>query len=58
MKTRLAVSLRASSVRRADKWVLRDISWQLRPGELPCGITHGLHLHKRPARIADSYSAT
>jgi molybdate transport system ATP-binding protein len=30
---RLAMSLRAVSVRRSDKWVLRDISWQLRPGE-------------------------
>ena len=33
MKGRLAVSLRSLSVRRGDKWVLRDISWQLRPGE-------------------------
>src|ERR1700674_4719914 len=33
MKDRLAVSLRSLSVRRGDKWVLRDISWQLRPGE-------------------------
>jgi molybdate transport system ATP-binding protein len=33
MKARLAVSLRSLSVRRGDKWVLRDISWQLRPGE-------------------------
>ena len=33
MKPRLAVSLRSLSVRRGDKWVLRDISWQLRPGE-------------------------
>ncbi|HEY0800950.1 MAG TPA: ATP-binding cassette domain-containing protein [Steroidobacteraceae bacterium] len=32
MKARLAVSLRALSVRRGDKWVLRDITWQLRPG--------------------------
>jgi len=27
------VLLRAVSVRRGDKWVLRDISWRLRPGE-------------------------
>jgi molybdate transport system ATP-binding protein len=33
MKDRLAMSLRAVSVRRGDKWVLRDISWRLRPGE-------------------------
>ena len=33
MSARLAISLRAVSVRRGDKWVLRDISWQLRPGE-------------------------
>jgi molybdate transport system ATP-binding protein len=33
MKPRLAVSLRSLSVRRGDKWVLRDITWQLRPGE-------------------------
>jgi molybdate transport system ATP-binding protein len=33
MKGGLAVSLRSLSVRRGDKWVLRDISWQLRPGE-------------------------
>jgi molybdate transport system ATP-binding protein len=26
--------------------------------DLPQGMTHGLHLHKRHARIADSYSAT
>ena len=25
--------LHAVSVRRGDKWVLRDVSWQLRPGE-------------------------
>ena len=31
MKARLAVSLRALSVRRGDKWVLRNITWQLRP---------------------------
>jgi molybdate transport system ATP-binding protein len=30
---RLAVSLHAVSVRRGEKWVLRDINWQLRPGE-------------------------
>jgi molybdate transport system ATP-binding protein len=33
MTDRLAMLLRAVSVRRADKWVLRDISWRLRPGE-------------------------
>jgi molybdate transport system ATP-binding protein len=32
MKAGLAVSLRSLSVRRGDKWVLRDITWQLRPG--------------------------
>ena len=26
--------------------------------DLPRGMTHGLHLHKRHARITDSYSAT
>jgi molybdate transport system ATP-binding protein len=33
MTNRLAVSLRSLSVRRGNRWVLRDISWQLRPGE-------------------------
>ena len=33
MTARLAISLRAVSVRRGAKWVLRDITWQLRPGE-------------------------
>jgi len=33
MKAGLAVSLRSLSVRRGDRWVLRDITWQLRPGE-------------------------
>jgi molybdate transport system ATP-binding protein len=33
VKARLAVSLHAASVRRGKKWVLRDITWQLRPGE-------------------------
>ncbi len=33
MSPRLAVSLRAASVRRGDKWVLRGITWQLKPGE-------------------------
>jgi ABC-type molybdenum transport system ATPase subunit/photorepair protein PhrA len=32
MTARLAVSLRAVGVRRGDKWILRDITWQLRPG--------------------------
>jgi ABC-type multidrug transport system fused ATPase/permease subunit len=30
---RLAILLHAVSVRRGHKWVLRDISWRLRPGE-------------------------
>ena len=33
MRERLAILLRAVSVRRGHKWVLRDISWRLRPGE-------------------------
>jgi molybdate transport system ATP-binding protein len=33
MKARLAVALRALSVRRGAKWVLRDITWGLKPGE-------------------------
>ncbi|HEY2677187.1 MAG TPA: ATP-binding cassette domain-containing protein [Steroidobacteraceae bacterium] len=33
MRARLAVSLHAVSVRRGDRWVLRDITWRLRPGE-------------------------
>jgi molybdate transport system ATP-binding protein len=33
MRPRLAVSLRSLGVRRGDKWVLRDISWHLKPGE-------------------------
>lgn len=33
MKARLGVSLRGAAVRRGDKWVLRAITWQLRPGE-------------------------
>jgi molybdate transport system ATP-binding protein len=33
MKARVAVSLRGASVRRGEKWVLRDITWQVRPGE-------------------------
>jgi molybdate transport system ATP-binding protein len=33
MRAGLAVSLRSLSVRRGDKWVLRDITWQLLPGE-------------------------
>jgi molybdate transport system ATP-binding protein len=33
MTSRLAMSLHDVSVRRGDKWVLRDISWRLRPGE-------------------------
>jgi molybdate transport system ATP-binding protein len=33
MTSRLAMSLHAVSVRRGGKWVLRDISWRLRPGE-------------------------
>jgi molybdate transport system ATP-binding protein len=33
MRERLAILLHAVSVRRGHKWVLRDISWRLRPGE-------------------------
>jgi molybdate transport system ATP-binding protein len=33
MTARLSMSLHDVSVRRGDKWVLRDISWQLRPGQ-------------------------
>lgn len=33
MKARLAISLHAVSVRRGAKWVLKDITWRLRPGE-------------------------
>ena len=33
MKGRLAMLLHAVSVRRGDKWVLRDVSWHLQPGE-------------------------
>jgi molybdate transport system ATP-binding protein len=33
MKQRLAVSLRAVSVRRGDQWVLRNIEWRLKAGE-------------------------
>jgi molybdate transport system ATP-binding protein len=33
MSARLAVTLRAAGVRRGDNWVLRGITWQLRPGE-------------------------
>src|SRR3981189_3605828 len=33
MTDRLAILLHAVSVRRGEKWVLRDISWRLRPGE-------------------------
>ena len=33
MKSRLAMRLHAVSVRRGDKWVLRDVSWRLQPGE-------------------------
>jgi iron complex transport system ATP-binding protein len=33
MRPRLAVSLRAVSVRRGDQWVLRDITWRLKPGQ-------------------------
>src|SRR6202790_4062218 len=33
MTERLAMLLHAVSVRRGDEWVLRDISWTLRPGE-------------------------
>jgi molybdate transport system ATP-binding protein len=33
MRGRLAVELHAVSVRRGDQWVLRSVSWRLRPGE-------------------------
>jgi len=33
MSGQVAVSLRAVSVRRGPKWVLREVSWDLRPGE-------------------------
>ena len=33
MSPRLAVSLRGVGVRRGDKWVLRGITWRLKPGE-------------------------
>ena len=33
MKPALAVSLRSLNVRRGNKWVLRDINWELKPGE-------------------------
>jgi molybdate transport system ATP-binding protein len=33
MKSRLAVALRGLSVRRGARWVLRDITWRLKPGE-------------------------
>jgi molybdate transport system ATP-binding protein len=33
MSVGLAISLHGASVRRGDKWVLRDISWPLRPGQ-------------------------
>jgi molybdate transport system ATP-binding protein len=33
MKGRLALALRALSVRRGARWVLRDITWRLEPGE-------------------------
>ena len=33
MKGRLAMLLHAVSVQRGDKWVLRDVSWRLQPGE-------------------------
>jgi molybdate transport system ATP-binding protein len=33
MNRRLSMSLHQVSVRRGDKWVLRDITWRLRPGQ-------------------------
>jgi molybdate transport system ATP-binding protein len=33
MRPRLAVSLNSVSVRRGGRWVLRDITWRLHPGE-------------------------
>src|SRR5271156_697733 len=33
MRSRMAIHLRAVSVRRGGKYVLRDVSWHLKPGE-------------------------
>jgi molybdate transport system ATP-binding protein len=33
MRPRLSIALHGVSVRRGGKWVLRDVSWQLKPGE-------------------------
>jgi molybdate transport system ATP-binding protein len=33
MRVRLAASLRAVSVQRGSRWVLRDVSWHLEPGQ-------------------------
>jgi molybdate transport system ATP-binding protein len=33
MKQRLTITLHELSVRRVDKWALREVSWQLKPGE-------------------------
>ena len=33
MRPRLSIALHAASVRRGGKWALRDVSWQLEPGE-------------------------
>jgi len=33
MKARLAVTLCGAGVRRGARWVLRGVTWELRPGE-------------------------
>jgi molybdate transport system ATP-binding protein len=33
MRPRLSIALHGVSVRRGGKWVLRDVAWQLKPGE-------------------------
>jgi molybdate transport system ATP-binding protein len=33
MRPRLSIALHAASVRRGGKWALREVSWQLEPGE-------------------------
>ena len=33
MRPRLSIALHGVSVRRGGKWVLRDVTWQLKPGE-------------------------
>src|SRR5579872_1959515 len=33
MKRRIAVSLRAANLKRGGRWVLREVTWELCPGE-------------------------